>query len=70
MPPSDAHQSAPNSAPDDYVNRNAFLDCLLGIIGLCERTVTALSNQSEDPAPAPSEAHPTAAAAPDGALLR
>lgn len=49
MPPSDATGPAP---PDDFGNRNTFLDCLLGVIGLCERTVSALADQSVDPPPA------------------
>lgn len=67
MPPSDARVSAP---PDDFGNRNLFLDCLLGVIGLCERTVSALADQGADAPPVAPQATGTAGVPPPGPMLR
>lgn len=67
MPPSDVKASGP---PDDFGNRNLFLDCLLGVIGLCERTVSALADQGVDLPPAAPQTKGTADGPPPGPMLR
>jgi hypothetical protein len=57
----------PRQPPDRFQERNAFLDCLLGVIGLCERTLGAIADEVE---PAGPDEAPAPAPAPVGPILR
>jgi hypothetical protein len=57
----DSERPFPRQPPDSFTDRNSFLDCLLGVIGLCERTIAALAAEvdPQDPAdPSSEEARP------------